>query len=166
MALFCRSIVSNFPLHRLPLQLIPLNTSIPSPLCPPKSHQITALPLVLRRKITSFASLPSQPPSTMENPPEGYRRNVGICLMNSSNKKVFLFSYSMFCIYFFLWFNYLYLKIKILQIFAASRLDIPSAWQMPQVNHVDSNCVPIHSFCFNCWMRYIWTQRAYSLYGS
>ncbi|XP_038711184.1 nudix hydrolase 26, chloroplastic isoform X2 [Tripterygium wilfordii] len=40
----------------------------------------------------------------MEAPPEGYRRNVGICLINPSKK-----------------------------IFAASRLDIPDAWQMPQL---------------------------------
>ncbi|XP_075496703.1 nudix hydrolase 26, chloroplastic [Primulina tabacum] len=40
---------------------------------------------------------------SMENPPQGYRRNVGICLINLSKK-----------------------------IFAASRLDIPDAWQMPQ----------------------------------
>lgn len=39
----------------------------------------------------------------MEAPPKGYRRNVGICLINPSKK-----------------------------IFAASRLDIPDAWQMPQ----------------------------------
>ncbi|XP_068312082.1 nudix hydrolase 26, chloroplastic [Pyrus communis] len=39
----------------------------------------------------------------MEAPPQGYRRNVGICLVNDSKK-----------------------------IFAASRLDIPCAWQMPQ----------------------------------
>ncbi|XP_068660351.1 nudix hydrolase 26, chloroplastic-like [Aristolochia californica] len=39
----------------------------------------------------------------MEAAPEGYRKNVGICLINSSNK-----------------------------IFGASRLDIPGAWQMPQ----------------------------------
>ncbi|TQD92767.1 hypothetical protein C1H46_021645 [Malus baccata] len=38
----------------------------------------------------------------MEAPPQGYRRNVAICLVNDS------------------------------KIFAASRLDIPSAWQMPQ----------------------------------
>ncbi|XP_044462385.1 nudix hydrolase 26, chloroplastic isoform X2 [Mangifera indica] len=41
--------------------------------------------------------------SSMDVPPEGYRRNVGICLINSSKK-----------------------------IFAASRLDIPDSWQMPQ----------------------------------
>ncbi|KNA06985.1 hypothetical protein SOVF_176030 [Spinacia oleracea] len=39
----------------------------------------------------------------MESPPEGYRRNVGICLINPSKK-----------------------------IFAASRIDIPDSWQMPQ----------------------------------
>ncbi|ONK71328.1 uncharacterized protein A4U43_C04F7350 [Asparagus officinalis] len=41
--------------------------------------------------------------SSMEAPPSGYRRNVGICLINSSNK-----------------------------VFSALRLDIPGAWQMPQ----------------------------------
>ncbi|XP_028552458.1 nudix hydrolase 26, chloroplastic isoform X7 [Dendrobium catenatum] len=39
----------------------------------------------------------------MEAPPAGYRKNVGICLINSSKK-----------------------------IFSASRLDIPDSWQMPQ----------------------------------
>ncbi|GJZ95253.1 NUDIX hydrolase 26, chloroplastic [Tanacetum coccineum] len=39
----------------------------------------------------------------MEAPPAGYRRNVGICLINSDKK-----------------------------IFSASRLDIPDSWQMPQ----------------------------------
>ncbi|KAB2033448.1 hypothetical protein ES319_D04G018600v1 [Gossypium barbadense] len=47
--------------------------------------------------------------SSMEAPPQGYRRNVGICLINSSKK-----------------------------IFSASRLDIPSAWQMPQ-GGIDDN---------------------------
>ncbi|CAK9183938.1 unnamed protein product [Ilex paraguariensis] len=45
----------------------------------------------------------------METLPEGYRRNVGICLINPSKK-----------------------------IFAASRLDIPDAWQMPQ-GGIDEN---------------------------
>ncbi|KAL0910719.1 hypothetical protein M5K25_018802 [Dendrobium thyrsiflorum] len=43
--------------------------------------------------------------SSMEAPPAGYRKNVGICLINSSKK-----------------------------IFSASRLDIPDSWQMPQHN--------------------------------
>ncbi|KAL1817338.1 hypothetical protein ACET3Z_019912 [Daucus carota] len=41
--------------------------------------------------------------SSMDSSPPGYRRNVGICLINSNNK-----------------------------VFSASRLDIPAAWQMPQ----------------------------------
>ncbi|KAJ6986587.1 hypothetical protein NC653_019954 [Populus alba x Populus x berolinensis] len=45
----------------------------------------------------------------MESPPEGYRKNVGICLINPSKK-----------------------------IFAASRLDMPNAWQMPQ-GGIDEN---------------------------
>jgi len=45
----------------------------------------------------------------MEASPEGYRRNVGICLINPSKK-----------------------------IFAASRLDIPDSWQMPQ-GGIDEN---------------------------
>ncbi|VFQ81264.1 unnamed protein product [Cuscuta campestris] len=49
----------------------------------------------------------------MDNPPEGYRRNVGICLMNPTAKKIF----------------------------AASRLDMPNAWQMPQ-GGVDENESP------------------------
>ncbi|KAJ3677923.1 hypothetical protein LUZ60_001726 [Juncus effusus] len=41
--------------------------------------------------------------ASMEAPPPGYRPNVGICLINRSNK-----------------------------IFTASRLDVPDSWQMPQ----------------------------------
>ncbi|XP_031483163.1 nudix hydrolase 26, chloroplastic-like [Nymphaea colorata] len=52
----------------------------------------------LRPRAASASSL-----SSMETPPDGYRKNVGICLVNPSNK-----------------------------IFAASRLDVPDAWQMPQ----------------------------------
>ncbi|CAL9131434.1 unnamed protein product [Musa acuminata var. zebrina] len=70
-----------------------INRSLVSPTCPPR--------------FVRFAS-PSAKPSklvaaSMENPPPGYRRNVGICLVNPENK-----------------------------IFSASRLDIPGAWQMPQ----------------------------------
>uniref|UniRef100_A0A0D6R3R3 Nudix hydrolase domain-containing protein n=1 Tax=Araucaria cunninghamii TaxID=56994 RepID=A0A0D6R3R3_ARACU len=39
----------------------------------------------------------------MEGPPTGYRPNVGVCLLNSSN-----------------------------EVFVASRLNLPGAWQMPQ----------------------------------
>ncbi|XP_064945734.1 nudix hydrolase 26, chloroplastic-like isoform X2 [Musa acuminata AAA Group] len=70
-----------------------INRSLVSPTCP--------------SRFVRFAS-PSAKPSklvaaSMENPPPGYRRNVGICLVNPENK-----------------------------IFSASRLDIPGAWQMPQ----------------------------------
>ncbi|WJX20101.1 Nudix hydrolase 26, chloroplastic, variant 2 [Trifolium repens] len=59
-------------------------------------------------KFVKFPSLPlsalsRSSSSTMEAPPEGYRRNVGLCLINSHKK-----------------------------VFAASRLDIPNSWQMPQ----------------------------------
>lgn len=40
---------------------------------------------------------------SMDDPPPGYRPNVGVCLINSNN-----------------------------QVFVASRLDVPGAWQMPQ----------------------------------
>jgi len=40
---------------------------------------------------------------SMDDPPPGYRSNVGVCLINSNN-----------------------------QVFVASRLDVPGAWQMPQ----------------------------------
>ncbi|CAA0813506.1 Nudix hydrolase 26- chloroplastic [Striga hermonthica] len=51
----------------------------------------------------SLLSSPSSSSSSVDSPPEGYRRSVGICLISPSK-----------------------------QIFAASRLDIPDAWQMPQ----------------------------------
>ncbi|XP_042425424.1 nudix hydrolase 26, chloroplastic-like isoform X1 [Zingiber officinale] len=55
-------------------------------------------------KFTLFSAKPSPlVAASMENSPPGYRRNVGICLINPENK-----------------------------IFSASRLDIPGAWQMPQ----------------------------------
>jgi hypothetical protein len=40
---------------------------------------------------------------SMDDPPPGYRFNVGVCLINYNN-----------------------------QVFVASRLDVPGAWQMPQ----------------------------------
>ncbi|VFQ63941.1 unnamed protein product [Cuscuta campestris] len=73
-----------------------------------KSRFYTALPLRHRRSLASFSALLSS--SSMDNPPEGYCRNVGICLMNPTAKKIF----------------------------AASRLDMPNAWQMPQ-GGVDEN---------------------------
>ena len=70
--------------------------------------------------------------SSMDSPPQGYRRNVGICLINPSKKVYYLLSVH----------GFLYACVKLTskffffglwQIFSASRLDIPSAWQMPQV---------------------------------
>ncbi|XP_047328009.1 nudix hydrolase 26, chloroplastic-like [Impatiens glandulifera] len=52
---------------------------------------------------SSSSSWPEPLMISLDNPPEGYRRNVGICLINDSKK-----------------------------IFAASRLDIANTWQMPQ----------------------------------
>ncbi|CAL5209019.1 unnamed protein product [Lathyrus oleraceus] len=64
------------------------------PKYPPQNVKFPSLPL---------SALSCSSSSTMEAPPEGYRRNVGICLINSHKK-----------------------------VFAASRLDIPNSWQMPQ----------------------------------
>ncbi|CAI8604190.1 unnamed protein product [Vicia faba] len=64
------------------------------PKYPPKHVKFPCLPLSAHSSSLS---------STMEAPPEGYRRNVGICLINNDKK-----------------------------VFAASRLDIPNSWQMPQ----------------------------------
>ncbi|KAM7265730.1 hypothetical protein ACFE04_003413 [Oxalis oulophora] len=50
-----------------------------------------------------LSSSSSSSSASVESPPDGYRRNVGICLIDSSKK-----------------------------IFAASRLYIPDSWQMPQ----------------------------------
>ncbi|XP_059460478.1 nudix hydrolase 26, chloroplastic [Corylus avellana] len=76
------------------------------PNCPLNSPEFMHLPLLLQNHkpthIVSSSALHSSS-SSMESAPEGYRRNVGVCLINPSKK-----------------------------IFAASRLDIPNAWQMPQ----------------------------------
>ncbi|CAI0442186.1 unnamed protein product [Linum tenue] len=66
--------------------------------CPPKLHKFTKLPpfctsLKLSTDPLELRSLSasSSLSSSMESPPEGYRRNVGICLINPS-KKVWCFS--------------------------------------------------------------------------
>ncbi|WCJ19128.1 RNA pyrophosphohydrolase [Euphorbia peplus] len=63
---------------------------------PPPSSPSPPSNFILRTLCLSSSSMES-------SAPEGYRRNVGICLINPSKK-----------------------------IFAASRLDIPDSWQMPQ----------------------------------
>ncbi|XP_052185565.1 nudix hydrolase 26, chloroplastic [Diospyros lotus] len=88
MALCRRIVFSKSPFPRLP------SPTLSSPNCPLPSLKFTGRPL----RISSRASQ-----SAMEAAPPGYRRNVGVCLINPSKK-----------------------------IFTASRLDIPDAWQMPQ----------------------------------
>ncbi|GFP89352.1 nudix hydrolase 26 chloroplastic [Phtheirospermum japonicum] len=78
-----------------PLQRINTTTLI-LPNRPHKLRKFTALSLPA--PLSSVSS-----PSSMDTPPEGYRRNVRICLISPSKK-----------------------------IFVASRLDIPDAWKMPQ----------------------------------
>ncbi|XP_051134298.1 nudix hydrolase 26, chloroplastic-like [Andrographis paniculata] len=73
------------------------------PRLPPRKATAAAANAILPNLIYSRSS-------SMENhPPQGYRRNVGICLINPSK-----------------------------QVFAASRLDVPDAWQMPQ-GGIDEN---------------------------
>ncbi|KAK8669853.1 hypothetical protein V6N13_104621 [Hibiscus sabdariffa] len=104
MALLWRTFSLHSPLHH--------HLSLPS-----ASNHISFIPqypssspfLNHRKPQPLFSCTCSSPSSSMEAPPQGYRRNVGICLINSSKK-----------------------------IFSASRLDIPNAWQMPQGGIDDS----------------------------
>ncbi|XP_057978890.1 nudix hydrolase 26, chloroplastic [Malania oleifera] len=92
----------NFPFSLNTRQLPALsNPTLSFPFQTSRLPKFTNL-LLLRRKhlIIPFCAFHSL---SMETPPQGYRRNVGICLINPSKK-----------------------------IFAASRLDRPSSWQMPQ----------------------------------
>ncbi|CAI0410411.1 unnamed protein product [Linum tenue] len=116
----CRTLLSYSQLHRPPRHQM-LSTIVPTlsfSNYPPKLHEFTKLPPLytsLKRLTgplelrTLSASSSSSSSSSMESPPEGYRRNVGICLINPSKK-----------------------------IFAASRLDVPDSWQMPQ-GGIDEN---------------------------
>ncbi|XP_051184477.1 nudix hydrolase 26, chloroplastic [Lolium perenne] len=60
-------------------------------------------PRTVRRRRRAL-SCSASPFASMDAPPEGYRTNVGICLADPSLTKIF----------------------------SASRIDIPTAWQMPQ----------------------------------
>ncbi|XP_027163412.1 nudix hydrolase 26, chloroplastic [Coffea eugenioides] len=105
----CRYIIlSCHPRHRhQALSATARNNNFSSLYCPPNHCQkfTSALSIDPHHRHKRFrASFCAQSSSIMQNPPQGYRRNVGICLMNPSSKKIF----------------------------AASRLDIPDAWQMPQ----------------------------------
>eukprot|EP00268_Persea_americana_P014793 TRINITY_DN16648_c0_g1_i3.p1 TRINITY_DN16648_c0_g1~~TRINITY_DN16648_c0_g1_i3.p1 ORF type:complete len:260 (+),score=41.21 TRINITY_DN16648_c0_g1_i3:84-782(+) len=70
---------------------------------PWRTNKITDLLLPRQGKPSKHQVSFSYSSSSMESPPEGYRKNVGLCVTNPSNK-----------------------------IFSASRLDVPGAWQMPQ----------------------------------
>ncbi|KAK9949822.1 hypothetical protein M0R45_005333 [Rubus argutus] len=106
--------ICRFALHSCPLYLPPLSTFIkpvilfpsfpngPTKLAKSAQLLIPSKPAVYTR-VCCTSSCSSSPSSSMEAPPEGYRRNVGICLINDSKK-----------------------------IFSASRLDVPDSWQMPQ----------------------------------
>lgn len=88
------------------------------------------------------SSLLPFPFATMEAPPEGYRKNVGICLINNHKKvRSFLFRFR-----FSLFIHQIFIIIRVLQIFAASRLDIPNAWQMPQVIHFSFTATYLYQF--------------------
>ncbi|KAL2492088.1 Nudix hydrolase 26 [Abeliophyllum distichum] len=73
-------------LHPVSFPITSANTNfLFFPFCHPKSHKFTTPPLLhhkVGRVIFSSLSLLS----SMENPPQGYRKNVGICLMS---KKIF-----------------------------------------------------------------------------
>ncbi|EOY19278.1 hypothetical protein QUC31_006186 [Theobroma cacao] len=96
----CRPLLLYAPLHRFPVS----NPTFFFPEYPCYSCKFTNR----RNPQTPFCRTCCSS-SSMEAPPQGYRRNVGICLINSSKK-----------------------------IFSASRLDIPNAWQMPQ-GGIDDN---------------------------
>lgn len=118
----------------------PRTISLSFPDCPLQYSNFATLPLLLKtRYLTSNTNTPSasSSSSTMEAPPQGYRRNVGICLINDSKKVTWICFCLLYSIY--LYFcaaqripNFIFC-FPLLQIFSASRLDIPSAWQMPQV---------------------------------
>ncbi|XP_019108229.1 nudix hydrolase 26, chloroplastic isoform X2 [Beta vulgaris subsp. vulgaris] len=93
---FLRLISLNTPFHQFQLLQKPLTFSPPS---------LPHLPSFFLHQYSHNNKTHSSSSSfsSMDSPPEGYRSNVGICLINSSKK-----------------------------IFSASRLDIPDAWQMPQ----------------------------------
>ncbi|XWS65678.1 hypothetical protein CRYUN_Cryun05aG0134000 [Craigia yunnanensis] len=93
----CRSLFLYSPLHRVSL-VVPFKPICFFPEYPSSSSKFTNHPNPQTPFSCSCCSF-----SSMEASPQGYRRNVGICLINPSKK-----------------------------IFSASRLDIPNAWQMPQ----------------------------------
>ncbi|KAJ4705392.1 Nudix hydrolase [Melia azedarach] len=93
-SLFYRQVGRNCHVNLVKFSSVPLSLRLllpRKPLCCCSSNSSSTSSL-------SFTAL------STETPPDGYRRNVGICLVNSSKKKIF----------------------------AASRIHIPDTWQMPQ----------------------------------
>lgn len=116
----------SFSLH--PFQLLSHPTPS-SPNYPINFSKITNLSLLHRNQLRSSSS--------MEAAPEGYRRNVGICLINPSKKVIYNSHTHYVCLYMdiriWVWTFSLMWCVWMVQIFAASRLDVPDSWQMPQV---------------------------------
>jgi hypothetical protein len=84
----------------------------------------------LPRITTTSASPPLVALASMDAPPQGYRTNVGICLADPSlTRRVHSLPALLRTDYT----RRSTDSLTYLQIFSASRLDIPSAWQMPQV---------------------------------
>ncbi|PUZ49603.1 hypothetical protein GQ55_7G339400 [Panicum hallii var. hallii] len=75
-----------------------------TPIVHPSRPAALRLPRRITRPSLSSSASPLVTVASMDAPPQGYRTNVGICLANPSLTKIF----------------------------SASRIDIPSAWQMPQ----------------------------------
>ncbi|XVF00039.1 hypothetical protein REPUB_Repub03eG0252000 [Reevesia pubescens] len=101
----CRTLFLHSPLHHRAPLVVP-----PKPICFFPEYPSYSTKFTNHRKPQTPFSCTFCSSSSMEAaPPQGYRKNVGICLINSSKK-----------------------------IFSASRLDIPNAWQMPQGGIDDS----------------------------
>jgi hypothetical protein len=84
----------------------PLTSFFPN--YPHKSPEFMHLPLLLQKpthRVSSSALHSSS--SSMESAPEGYRRNVGVCLINPS-KKVSAFLFGYVCIVFVCWYVYMF----------------------------------------------------------
>ncbi|CAD6261656.1 unnamed protein product [Miscanthus lutarioriparius] len=122
-------------LHVKPLPLALVHHSRPAP------SSALRLPRTASARPPRFASCSTSAPpplvavASMDAPPQGYRTNVGICLADPSLTKasapppsssILLISAAPALGI------VLYRRGSFLMIFSASRLDIPSAWQMPQ----------------------------------
>ncbi|XP_061964040.1 nudix hydrolase 26, chloroplastic-like [Populus nigra] len=94
----CHSVVRSYNIYRFVTPNCPINLNKFASV-PLSGSSRAALSLTRSRRRSRRRELPP----SMETPPDGYRRNVGICLVNSSKK-----------------------------IFTALRINISDTWQMPQ----------------------------------